>query len=156
MMQRVPRYPPAHARMIRVEEGPPMYRMLGYADRSNLHWDLTEPTPPGYEGPFAIARAPHEQSVGAGPGRFGLPSQPLAYTTAYWDDKLFSCDPGLARRPHLRIHHNNVLPTRPEAEVFPEMAVPGSGMVSKFRDSGYMFSQWLDQPWRTTCTNCEG
>ncbi|GFR74214.1 hypothetical protein ElyMa_002157200 [Elysia marginata] len=141
MMQRAPRYPPSSARLIRLEEGPPMYRMLGYADRGNLLWDLTEPTPPGYHGPFSVAWPENKQSVHVGPGRFGLPSQPLAYTTLYWDDNVSDEDKNLMQTPHtpfLLMNSARALATRPAAEVFPEMAVPGSGVMSKFRDSGYI------------------
>ena len=126
-----------------------MFRMLGYADKANLLWDLTEPTPPGYHGPFSMVRPAHAQSVGVGPGRFGLPSQPLAYTTIYWDDNVSEADKDqmqVDRKPLLRMNYAKVLPTRPEAEVFPEMAVPGSGVMSKFRDSGYTVVPGLDTP----------
>ena len=126
-----------------------MFRMLGYADRSNLLWDLTEPTPPGYYGPFSIAWPHHEQNVHVGPGRFGLPSQPLAFTTLYWDDNVSDDEKyqmQVPRGPFMLMRPGRVLPTRPQAEIFPEMAVPGSGMMSKFRDSGYTIAARLDPP----------
>jgi len=142
-MQRVPRYPPLHARLVRREEGPPMYRMLGYADKNNEHSDLCDPPPPGYHGPFSCPRIVPNQQVHFGPGRFGLPSQPLAFTTTYWDDRIPQCN-FESRRCHL--HHCRVPHDRPEAVIFPEMAVPGSGPHSKFKNSGYQYIEGLPPP----------
>lgn len=134
-----------------------MYRMLGYADRGNVLWDLTEPTPPGYHGPFAEAWPKDQQSIHVGPARFGLPSQPLAYTTLYWNDNVSGEDKNLmnaSRAPVLYMRPSIFLPSRPEAEVFPEMAVPGSGTMSRFRDSGYTINQRLDSGDKR-CSYCD-
>ncbi|RUS85506.1 hypothetical protein EGW08_006714 [Elysia chlorotica] len=165
MMQRGPRFPPPSARLIRLEEGPPMFRMLGYADRSNLMSDLADTKPTGFYGPFSIAWPHDQQSVHVGPGRFGLPSQPLAFTTVYWDDNASGGrkrQMRVPRRPYMRLRRGAGLPTRPEAEAFPEMAVPGTGVLSRFRDSGYTDHTRLDAPFvegsdRCNCpTRCTG
>ena len=140
-MQRVKRYPPIDARMVRLEEGPPMYRMLGYADVNNQHSDLCDHPPPGYHGPFSTPRLPPNQQVPFGPGRFGLPSMPLAYTTNYWDERT-AC-----KHNTTPVIHTAVTPhDRPEAIYFPEMAVPGTGVCSKFRNSGYQWVRGLPPP----------
>ncbi|XP_013061638.2 uncharacterized protein LOC106051060 isoform X2 [Biomphalaria glabrata] len=146
MMQRVPRYPPLHARLLRLEEGPPMYRMLGYADKNNTHGDLCSLFPAAYYGPFAFPRFPTNQPLPFGPGRFGLPSMPLAYTTHYWDDRRMPCDFYCRQTPYHKLHYMRVQPPRPEEVIFPEMAVPGTGVQSTLQDSGLLYKSGLAPP----------
>lgn len=144
-MQRVPRYPPLHARLIRLEDGPPMYRMLGYADKNNLNYDLCDPPPVGYFGPFAIPRLPTNQPLPFGPGRYGLPSLPLAYSTHYWDNRAYVCDPYCHQTPYHKLTRLGTAP-RPEEVIFPEMAVPGTGVQSRVFNSGFLHNPDLHPP----------
>jgi len=152
MNQRVPRYPPRHARMIKLESGPPMYRMLGYADKNNLLSDLCAPCPPpGWAGPFSWPKCIDQQTK-FGPGRFGLPSMPLAYTTSFYDDRAISCDVLCNRRGGHKMSDKyswNTPSERPEAVTFPEMAVPGTGLHSRFKNSGYICDDSLPPLYRS-------
>lgn len=143
-MLRVPQYPPAHARLVRLEEGPPMYRMLGYTDENNIMSDLCDVIPPGYIGPFATTRLPPNQSIPFGPSQYGLPIPLFSYTTTYFDDRFVMCS-----ELYTTCNRMEQIPL-PEPRVeelsFPEMAVPGTGMQSRMTNSGFLYRKGLAPP----------
>lgn len=145
MTQRVLRFPPTTARLIRLEEGPPMYRMQGYADHNNRCNDLCFPDPCGFIGPFGLPRWPPNQTVSVGPGRFGLPMTQLAFTTYYWDNRVFPYHSYIDGRTLNRMY-TTPFETRPEAVSFPERAVPGTGVNSKCVDSACLYYRGLSSP----------
>lgn len=145
-MVRTCRHPPPCARLIRLEDGPPMYRMLGYADKNNVMSDLCETAAPGFIGPFATYRLPPNQSLPFGPGRFGLSTHPLAYTTHYFVDCGLQCDFHTLQTPYHRLHKAQLPEARPKEILFPEMAIPGSGVQSRLTDGGFLYQRDLPPP----------
>lgn len=145
-MERVPRFPPPHARLVRKEEGPPMYRMLGYADLDNRMDDLCTLYPYiSVCGPFGQQAMSYNQTVPVGPGRFRLPMAPLPYTTCYWDDYTFPQHAYVDCRTVNRLY--TVPPeTRLEAVCFPERAVPGTGVNSKCVISSCLYPDHANPP----------
>ncbi|CAG5136406.1 unnamed protein product [Candidula unifasciata] len=141
MMLRVPQYPPPHARLIRRDEGPPMYRMLGYADENNIMSDLCDVIPPGFVGPFATLRLPPNQSIPFGASRFGLPIIPTSYTTVYYDDRFASCSDRYT--PCNRMELIPLPEPRLEEILFPEMAIPGTGTQSRTTNDGFLYRKGL-------------
>jgi len=134
MYNRVPRYPPMDARMVRIEDGPALYRCLGYNDlvdneaKERFFAHITNPPetlPKSVSITGPLVRTPIA----------GLQSRLMARNTFYWDPNPKSCH---AQIDNCRKIHRNQIPVdRPEARVFPEMAVPGSGMSSMCWNSGY-------------------
>merc|ERR1711874_680995 len=81
-------------------------------------------------------------------GPLPLPSSPLHDNLL--DDKAASCDLYCMRTTHNKMHYTRVPDERPEAVIFPEMAVPGTGKTNSFRNSGYQWKQGLAPP-RSFC-----
>lgn len=137
MMRRVCRYPPPNARLIRLEEGPPTYRFLGYADKNNENFDLCNPKCIGYFGPFAFPSLKVNQSLPIGPGRFGLPSHPLPYTTTYWDPVADDCNRNCAKTMRISRRQENERPKyRLDIIDFPQRAIPGIGRIISGHEIG--------------------
>jgi len=139
-MDRVPRYPPSHGRLVHFEQGPPCYRYLGYADKSNRMCDLRDPcnnpehVSPFVDGPFSIEKLHFQQQMHFGPGRFGLPTHPFPFNTTFWNTRRTPCC-----RSSMKLQSE--LPVeRPEAVMLPERMVPGSGTNSRFTNSGFVKS----------------